>query len=153
MKVKILMVCLGNICRSPIAEGLLKSKLNSNNFFIDSAGTRIMACWKQARFKKYTVSKTHHIDISNQKARQFTYEDYINFDHIYVMDQSNKKNVLSLAKTPEDRNKVQLILNELIPNSNLEVPDPYYDEDQGFENVFQMLDKACNSIAYRFLNF
>ena len=153
MKVKILMVCLGNICRSPIAEGLLKSKLNNNNFFIDSAGTGSWHVGNKPDLRSITVSKTHHIDISNQKARQFTYEDYINFDHIYVMDQSNKKNVLSLAKTPEDRNKVQLILNELIPNSNLEVPDPYYDEDQGFENVFQMLDKAFKSIFYRFLNF
>ena len=153
MKVKILMVCLGNICRSPIAEGLLKSKLNNNNFFIDSAGTGSWHVGNNPDLRSITVSKTHHIDISNQKARQFTYEDYINFDHIYVMDQSNKKNVLSLAKTPEDRNKVQLILNELIPNSNLEVPDPYYDEDQGFENVFQMLDKACESIVYRLLNF
>ena len=109
MKVKILMVCLGNICRSPIAEGLLKSKLNSNNFFIDSAGTGSWHVGNNPDLRSITVSKTHHIDISNQKARQFTYEDYINFDHIYVMDQSNKKNVLSLAKTPEDRNKVQLI--------------------------------------------
>ena len=153
MKVKILMVCLGNICRSPIAGGLLKSKLNHNNFFIDSAGTGSWHVGNKPDLRSITVSKTHHIDISNQKARQFTYEDYINFDHIYVMDQSNKKNVLLLAKTPEDRNKVQLILNELIPNSNLEVPDPYYDEDQGFENVFQILDRACNIIAYRFLNF
>ena len=153
MKVKILMVCLGNICRSPIAEGLLKSKLNSNNFFIDSAGTGSWHVGNNPDLRSITVSKTHHIDISNQKARQFTYEDYINFDHIYVMDQSNKKNILSLAKTPADRNKVKLILNELIPNSNLEVPDPYYDEDQGFENVFQILDRACNFIPYRFLNF
>ena len=153
MKVKILMVCLGNICRSPIAEGILKSKLNSNIFYIDSAGTGSWHVGNKPDLRSITVSKTHHIDISNQKARQFTYEDYKNFDHIYVMDQSNKKNVLSLAKTLEDRNKVQLILDELIPNSNLEVPDPFYDEVQGFENVFQMLDKACESIVYRFLNF
>ena len=153
MKVKILMVCLGNICRSPIAEGILKSKLNSNIFYIDSAGTGSWHVGNKPDLRSIAVSKAHHIDISNQNARQFTYEDYKNFDHIYVMDQSNKNNVLSLAKTLEDRNKVQLILDELIPNSNLEVPDPYYDEDQGFENVFQMLDKACESIVYRLLNF
>ena len=153
MKVKILMVCLGNICRSPIAEGLLKAKINSDNFFIDSAGTGSWHVGNKPDIRSITVSKKHHIDISYQKARQFTYEDYKNFDHIYVMDQSNKKNVLSLAITTEDRNKVQLILDELIPNSNLEVPDPYYDEDQGFENVFQLLDKACENIAYRFLHF
>lgn len=153
MKVKILMVCLGNICRSPIAEGILKAKLNSDNFFIDSAGTGSWHLGNKPDIRSINVSKTHHIDISHQKARLFTYKDYKNFDHIYVMDQSNKKNVLSLAITTEDRNKVQLILDELIPNSNLEVPDPYYDEDQGFENVFQLLDKACDSIAYRFLHF
>ena len=153
MKVKILMVCLGNICRSPIAEGILKAKLNSDNFFIDSAGTGSWHLGNKPDIRSINVSKTHHIDISHQKARQFTYKDYKNFDHIYVMDQSNKKNVLSLAITTEDKNKVQLILDELIPNSNLEVPDPYYDEDQGFENVFQLLDKACDSIAYRFLHF
>ena len=123
MKVKILMVCLGNICRSPIAEGILKSKLNSNIFYIDSAGTGSWHVGNKPDLRGIAVSKTHHIDISNQNARQFTYEDYKNFDHIYVMDQSNKKNVLSLAKTLEDRNKVQLILDELIPNSNLEVPE------------------------------
>jgi protein-tyrosine phosphatase len=153
MKVKILMVCLGNICRSPIAEGILKAKINSDNFFIDSAGTGSWHVGNKPDIRSITVSKKHHIDISHQKARQFTYEDYKNFDHIYVMDQSNKRNVLSLAVTTEDRNKVKLILDELIPNSNLEVPDPYYDEDQGFENVFQLLDKACENIAYRFLHF
>jgi protein-tyrosine phosphatase len=131
----------------------LKAKLNSDNFFIDSAGTGSWHLGNKPDTRSINVSKTHHIDISHQKARQFTYKDYKNFDHIYVMDQSNKKNVLSLAITTEDRNKVQLILDELIPNSNLEVPDPYYDEDQGFENVFQLLDKACDSIAYRFLHF
>ena len=93
MKVKILMVCLGNICRSPIAEGILKSKLNSNNFFIDSAGTGSWHVGNKPDLRSIAVSKAHHIDISNQNARQFTYEDYKNFDHIYVMDQSNKNNV------------------------------------------------------------
>lgn len=153
MKVKILLVCLGNICRSPIAEGILKTKLNSDDFFIDSAGTGSWHVGNKPDIRSITVSKTYHIDISQQKARQFTYDDFKNFDHIYVMDKSNKKNVLSLAKTTDDINKVQLILDELIPNSNLEVPDPYYDENQGFENVFQILDKACDSIVYRFLHF
>ena len=83
MKVKILMVCLGNICRSPIAEGILKSKLNSNNFFIDSAGTGSWHVGNKPDLRSIAVSKAHHIDISNQNARQFTYEDYKNFDHIY----------------------------------------------------------------------
>ena len=98
MKVKILMVCLGNICRSPIAEGILKSKLNSNIFFIDSAGTGSWHVGNKPDLRSIAVSKTHHIDISNQKARQFTYEDYINFDHIYVMDQSNKKKCTFISK-------------------------------------------------------
>ena len=106
MKVKILMVCLGNICRSPIAEGILKSKLNSNNFFIDSAGTGSWHVGNKPDLRSIAVSKAHHIDISNQNARQFTYEDYKNFDHIYVMDQSNKNNVLSLAIAIIHRNSL-----------------------------------------------
>ena len=93
--------------------------------------------------------QSHQIDISNQRARQFSYQDFKNFDHIFVMDQSNKKNVLTLAKTQEDQNKVHLILEELSTKSTMDVPDPYYDTEQGFKIVYEMLNKACDCIANR----
>ena len=103
------MVCLGNICRSPMAEGILKSKLDDTIFFVDSAGTGSWHVGNKPDARSIAVTKAHQIDISNQRARQFSYQDFKNFDHIFVMDQSNKKNVLTLAKTQEDQNKVHLI--------------------------------------------
>lgn len=143
------MVCLGNICRSPMAEGILKSKLDDTIFFVDSAGTGSWHVGNKPDERSIAVTKAHQIDIRNQRARQFSYQDFKNFDHIFVMDQSNKKNVLRLAKTQEDQNKVHLILEELSTKSTMNVPDPYYDTEQGFKIVYEMLNKACDCIANR----
>ena len=144
---KILMVCLGNICRSPLAEGILKSKLPNNSFIIDSAGTGDYHIGKNPDPRSIAVAKKHGLDISNLKGRQFSMSDFNVFDIIYVMDESNYRNVIQLARNEQDKAKVNFILNEIHPNQNLNVPDPYYGGNDGFENVYKMLDKACSVIA------
>ncbi len=141
------MVCLGNICRSPLAEGILKSKIFSFKTFVDSAGTGAYHVGEKPDKRSISIAKTNGIDISDQKARKFTVEDFDLFDFIYVMDNSNYSNVISLARNEADKLKVKLILNEVFPNENLDVPDPYYGGDFGFKNVFKMLDEACDEIA------
>lgn len=145
--VKILMVCLGNICRSPLAEGILKSKLSEYNYFVDSAGTSNYHIGEKPDTRSIQIAKQYGLDISKQKGRQFTVEDFDRFDYIYAMDNSNYKNIIRLARNNNDLEKVNLILNESQPGLNLDVPDPYYGGDSGFDTVFKMLDLACNTIA------
>jgi len=147
MKTKILMVCLGNICRSPLAEGILKTKLPKDTFLIDSAGTGGWHVGELPDKRSVAIAKKYGIDITNQRARQFNSSDFDTFDYIYVMDMSNYKNVLALAPNEAVKSKVSLLLNELFPNENVEVPDPYYGEQDGFESVFKMLNEACDMIA------
>lgn len=145
--VKVLMVCLGNICRSPLAEGILKSKLNLNEVTIDSAGTAAYHVGNLPDPRSIAVAKKHGIDITTQRARKFTVKDFDSFDFIYAMDQNNFDYILKLSRNKEDKKKVLLILNEVRPFQNNSVPDPYYGGDDGFENVYQMLNKACAEIA------
>ena len=147
MSVKILMVCLGNICRSPLAEGILASKLPKDKFTVDSAGT---GSWHIGHFpdeRSIAVAKKNKLDISRQKGRLFTKNDFDAFDYIYVMDNSNFNDVVELSKNQDQKNKVHLILNELFPNENVDVPDPYYGVPNGFDTVFKMLDEVCDIIA------
>lgn len=144
---KVLMVCLGNICRSPLAEGILQSKINSDTIFVDSAGTAAYHVGNLPDERSIAVAQKYGIDITNQRARKFISKDFDEFDFIYAMDESNYQNILSLARNSEDEKKVHLILNESQPNQNLSVPDPYYGGKDGFENVYQMLDEACTVIA------
>jgi len=143
------MVCLGNICRSPLAEGILKSKIDSDNIFVDSAGTGHWHVGNKPDPRSIEVAKKYQIDISNQRGRQFSKQDFDNFDYIFVMDSSNKEDVLSLARNGADKAKIHLILDELFANKNIDVPDPYYEGSQGFESVYQMLDQSCESIVNR----
>ncbi|MFI0427663.1 MAG: low molecular weight protein-tyrosine-phosphatase [Flavobacterium sp.] len=146
MSVKILMVCLGNICRSPLAEGIMRSKL-TKDFVVDSAGTGSWHAGELPDKRSISTAKNRGLDITNQRARQFKKSDFDIFDHIFVMDNSNYKDVLALAPNEEAKSKVKLILNELFPGENVDVPDPYYGGQDGFENVFDMLDQACEEIA------
>ena len=143
---KILMVCLGNICRSPLAEGILQSKVN-DSVVVDSAGTSGFHQGELPDSRSIAVAKKYGIDITNQRSRKFTASDFKEFDLIYAMDVSNYQDILSLASTEEDRGRVKMILNESYPNENRNVPDPYYGGDMGFENVYAMLDEACEIIA------
>lgn len=145
--VRILMVCLGNICRSPLAHGILESKLESDFFEVDSAGTSNYHIGELPDKRSIAVARKNGIDITNQRGRQFKTEDFDVYDFIYVMDNSNFLNIKKLARNDKDRKKIKLILNESYPNQNLEVPDPYYEGNSGFDNVYAMLDKACNIIT------
>ncbi len=147
---KVLMVCLGNICRSPLAEGILQSKL-PKNFIVDSAGTGGWHAGESPDKRSIEVAKKNGLDISNQRARKFTKKDFSEFDLIYVMDNSNLKDMLKLAPNKTAKQKVHLILNEIYPNENRDVPDPYYGLNDGFEKVYKMLDKACNSVAKKIM--
>ncbi|WP_418262273.1 low molecular weight protein-tyrosine-phosphatase [Flavobacterium faecale] len=152
MAVKILMVCLGNICRSPLAEGILASKLPKNKFIVDSAGTGSWHIGHSPDKRSIAVAQKNKLDISKQKGRQFKTSDFDNFDYIYVMDSSNYNDVIELAKTPEHIAKVNMILNEIFPNENVDVPDPYYGANNGFDLVYKMLDEACETISQKLLN-
>ncbi|WP_396589650.1 low molecular weight protein-tyrosine-phosphatase [Allomuricauda sp. R78024] len=146
MKTKVLMVCLGNICRSPLAEGILKSKVDSNTVLVDSSGTAGYHVGNPPDKRSVAVAKKHGIDISTQKCRQFSKNDFEKFDLIYAMDESNFINILSLANTKKDEKKVRLLLDELDLGFN-EVPDPYYGGVDGFEEVYQMINSACEAIV------
>ncbi len=141
------MVCLGNICRSPLAEGILKSKLFRANVIIESAGTGAYHINERPDVRSINIAKINGIDISGQRARKFSLKDFDEFDLIYVMDSSNYRDVIKMAKNEEDRKKVKMILNEVFPNENLDVPDPYVGGDFGFKSVYNMLDEACDIIA------
>ena len=140
------MVCLGNICRSPLAEGIMRAKL-SKDFIVDSAGTGGWHAGELPDKRSISIAKNRGLDITSQRARQFKISDFDTFDYIYVMDNSNYKDVMALAPNDEAKSKVKLILNELFPNENVDVPDPYYGGQDGFENVFDMLNEACDVIA------
>lgn len=144
---RILMVCLGNICRSPLAEGILQQKIERSglNWQVDSAGTGSWHKGEAPDPRSISVAQKNGIDISHQKARQFGKDDLQDFDLILTMDASNYKNVLELADYPSQKNKVQMIMNLVYPGSNISVPDPYWD-DNGFDKVFLMLNQACEQL-------
>jgi protein-tyrosine phosphatase len=144
------MICLGNICRSPLAEGILKSKIDPSKVEVASAGTGDWHVGQLPDDRSIKIAEKHNIDITDQRGRHFTSKDFDEFDLIYVMDNSNKENVLALAKNDEHRKKVKLILDEIFPGENVDVPDPYYGGNSGFDSVYKMLDEACEKIAAQF---
>ena len=143
---KILMVCLGNICRSPLAQGILEKKTQHLNFEIDSAGTASFHIGKNPDIRSIEIAKKNHIDIKNQKARKFEINDFDKFDIIYAMDMQNYKHLNNLARNKNDLDKVKLILNEIYPNQWQPVPDPYYGKEDGFQNVYNILEEVCEKI-------
>ena len=142
------MVCLGNICRSPLAEGILKSK--TKNLKVDSAGTAGYHIGKQPDIRSIDIAKKHDIDLTSQRARQFSIRDFDDFDKIYVMDNDNYSKIISLARNQEDMDKVDLILNEINPKEYKSVPDPYYGGDEGFQNIYNLLETSCEVIAKKY---
>jgi protein-tyrosine phosphatase len=151
MPVKILMVCLGNICRSPLAEGILASKLPKGKFLVDSAGTGSWHIGRAPDSRSIATAKKNGLNIANQKGRQFKRSDFDAFDYIFVMDNNNYSDVIGLAKNEAQKSKVQLILNEIFPNENVDVPDPYFGLANGFDIVYEMLDEACQVIAQKLI--
>ena len=150
MATRILMVCLGNICRSPLAEGILRSKLSSD-FYIDSAGTGHWHVGNPPDARSVDIARKRGLDISNLRGRQFSKKDFTDFDYIYVMDSQNYRDVIEQASNENEKAKVKLILDEIFPGENVDVPDPYYGLQDGFEKVFDMLETASETIAEKLL--
>ena len=146
-QIRILMVCLGNICRSPLAEGVLRSMLDKNSFLIDSAGTAGYHIGDSPDKRSIWVGKQYGIDISSLKARDFVKEDFERFDYIFVMDKSNYKNVIKLAKKEEDKVKVSFLLDELGEPQQKELPDPYYGNMLDFQKVYNDILQTCKVIT------
>ena len=142
----VLMVCLGNICRSPLAHGIFQNLVADQNIKVDSAGTANYHTGAAPDPRSVEIATIHGIDISRQKARQFVVEDFDQFDYIYVMDYSNQQNVLRLARNDQDRSKVHLLLGDA------EVEDPYYGGKEGFLVVFNKIQKACQHILEQWKN-
>jgi protein-tyrosine phosphatase len=145
---RILMVCLGNICRSPLAQGILEHQLSKNNIpaEVDSAGTAAYHAGESPDVRSQDIAAKYGIDISGQRARKFLPEDFDRFDLIYVMDRENYSNVAARARNEQDLGKIILIMNEVYPGQSREVPDPYYGGNDGFEKVYRMLEKASEKI-------
>ena len=142
-KHKVLFVCLGNICRSPLAEGMLKHKLGGSEHGIDSAATSGHHQGEGADPRSIAVAHRYGIDLSDLRSRPFQSIDFELFDHILVMDNANYRDIKALAKTEKDIKKIELFL-DYAEGSETEVPDPYYGGEFGFENVYQLLDSACD---------
>lgn len=140
------MVCLGNICRSPLAEGIMKTKL-PEDWIVDSAGTISMHEGEHPDKRAIKTAANHRIDISKQRSRPITTADFDNFDKIYCMDIDVLADVISKTKNEEQRQKISLFLEELEDHKNTEVPDPYWGDMKDFEEVFQLLEKGCNKIV------
>jgi protein-tyrosine phosphatase len=138
---KILIVCLGNICRSPIAHGVMQHLVNQEglNWEIDSAGTGGWHIGQMPDYRSIEVAKKHGINISDQKARKFNALDFQNFDLIYVMDKNNYADVVSLTNDVNERAKVQLFIKDEA------VPDPYTD-DAMFDPVYQLISTQCEKL-------
>ena len=143
------MVCLGNICRSPLAEGLLKSKLDPKRFTVASAGTGPWHVGNPPDPRSVAVAKKNGLDITDQRGMQFETFFFDRYDHIFTMDISNYDDVIAMSRTQADKDKVQLILDEIFPGERLDVPDPYTGGDEGFDKVYAMLDEATDKIAER----
>ncbi|THD68065.1 low molecular weight phosphotyrosine protein phosphatase [Robertkochia marina] len=149
--VKVLMVCLGNICRSPLAEGVLKRKAPVNRVQVDSAGTSNYHIGEAPDPRSIAIADKYGIDIRSQRGRQFSVSDFRDFDLIYAMDRSNYNHIISMAPDETSKAKVHMILNEVFPGENMDVPDPYYGGDNGFDKVYKMLDQACDKILQKIL--
>lgn len=151
---KILMVCLGNICRSPLAEGILKDKIEANglSWQVDSAGTNGFHTGEAPHQLSQKVALQHGIDISRQRARRFVKADIVNFDKLYAMAPDVLEDMKRIAGKDFDEQKVDLLLNEPYPGSNQEVPDPWYGPEPGYHEVFAIIDHACEHIIKKYSN-
>ena len=144
---RILMVCLGNICRSPLAEGIMQSKIEREDlkWTVDSAGTSSYHAGDLPDPRSIQIALSRGLDIRGQRSRQFRLEDFQQFDFVYVMDKRNFSNVQALALNEKDAEKVVMIMDSVFPGKGIEVPDPYWD-NEGFAMVYDMLDRACEAI-------
>ena len=150
----ILMVCLGNICRSPLAEGILQQKIKAAglNWTVDSAGTNGYHVNEAPHRLSQKVAKKRGIDISKQVCRRFVVEDFERFDKIYVMAADVVDEMKELTGSKFDDTKIDLLLNEFYPGENKDIPDPWYGPEAGYEEVFDMIEEACEVIIRKYKN-
>jgi protein-tyrosine phosphatase len=153
--VKVLMVCLGNICRSPLAEGILREKARQKQLSIevDSAGTGGWHTGQPPHHLSQKVAKQHKVDISGQKARTFKATDMHEFDYVYFMDQHNLEDARRISGKNWVPEKAALILDLLPQQALREVPDPYYGDFDDYIQVFNLLDEACERVLEKLQSF
>lgn len=151
---RILMVCLGNICRSPLAEGILKDKVRKAgfNWTVESAGTNHFHTGEPPHPLSQKVALINGLDISGQRARNFVREDFHHYDKIYALAGDVLKDIRRIAGTDFDETKAELLLNEQFPNENRDVPDPYYGAEPGYHDVFSMIHDVCDKILDKYSN-
>jgi protein-tyrosine phosphatase len=149
---KILMVCLGNICRSPLAEGILQKKAEEAglHWVVESAGTNSYHIGNPPHPLSQKIAKLNGVDISFQRARRFTAADIDNYDKIYALAGDVLEDIRSIAKDKFDTAKIDLLMNELHAGKNLDVPDPYYGPEKGYHEVYEMIDEVCNVIIEKY---
>jgi protein-tyrosine phosphatase len=149
---KILMVCLGNICRSPLAEGILewKAKQAGLQWTIDSAGTNGYHVGEAPHPLSQKVAKLNGIDICQQRARRFTADDFQTYDKIYALAGDVLDDMRRIGKNRFDSSKADLLMNELYPGKNMDVPDPWYGPEPGYHDVYKMIDEVCEAIIHRY---
>ena len=150
----ILMVCLGNICRSPLAEGILQQKCKEAglNWKIDSAGTNGFHNGEAPHFLSQKVASLNGVNISGQQSRQFIQEDFKRFDKIYAMALDIQEEIKEIGKDQFISSKVDLLMNEVYPSQNKEVPDPFYGAEDGYHRVYEMIEIACDAIIKNHAN-
>ena len=149
---KILMVCLGNICRSPLAEGILQDKAFTAGltWSIESAGTNSYHTGEPPHLLSQKVARLNGIDISKQRARRFTANDFEAYDKIYALAEDVLDEMRRISKNKFDSSKTDLLMNELYPGKNMDVPDPYYGTEEGYHKVYKMIDEVCDSIIEKY---
>lgn len=146
------MVCLGNICRSPLAEGILQDKAFKAGltWSIESAGTNSFHTGEPPHPLSQKVAKLNGIDISQQRARRFTAGDFDVYDKIYALAGDVMDEMRRIARNKFDESKASLLLNELYPGQHMDVPDPWYGPERGYHEVFELIDKACEAIIEKY---
>ncbi len=146
------MVCLGNICRSPLAEGILQNKAwqAGLKWIVESAGTNSYHIGEAPHPLSQKVARLNGVDISRQKARRFVAEDFADYDKVYAMAEDVIDEMKKIAGHKFDATKVELLLNELFPGKNIDVPDPWYGPESGYHQVFKMIDEACEKIIEKY---
>jgi protein-tyrosine phosphatase len=152
MIMKILMVCLGNICRSPLAEGIMEHEVKKAglDWIVDSAGTNGYHVGEPPHRLSQKVAKLNGIDICHQRGRQFVKEDFDRYDKIYALADDVLEEIKWIGKEKFDSSKADLLLNDLYPGENRSVPDPWYGPEPGYHDVYKLIDKACKQIISRY---
>lgn len=143
------MVCLGNICRSPMAEGIVREefRLNGIQIEVDSAGTAAYHQGESADMRAQLELQKHGIDISDERAQSFKTEFFKEYDLIFAMDHANYRDILRLTTNEKERRKVNMLMNLVSPNANISIPDPYYGGSEGFIKVYEMIKRAAEVLV------